>query len=116
MVYCLFCFQVQWRPLLVAAAMTHLPVEGQEVKMCPSMLQELRLQRMQHSGTVNVEVDSTESVDLAKVMEEMREQYEALVRKRKMELEEWFKSKVRWGSNVHGNVKKRLRIKSDEKF
>ena len=69
--------------------------EGEElVYMKSNHEEELRLQRMQHSGTVNVEVDSTESVDLAKVMEEMREQYEALVRKRKMELEEWFKSKV----------------------
>lgn len=55
----------------------------------------MRLLRVQQSGTVNVEVDSTESVDLTKVLEEMREQYESVVVKNKLELEKWFKAKVR---------------------
>uniref|UniRef100_A0A4W6C9I2 Keratin 99 n=1 Tax=Lates calcarifer TaxID=8187 RepID=A0A4W6C9I2_LATCA len=45
-------------------------------------------------GTVNVEVDSAESVDLTKILEEMREQYEAVVAKNKMEVEKWFQTKV----------------------
>lgn len=52
--------------------------------------------RAQTSGKVNVEVDSTESVDLTQVLEEMRTQYEAVVMKNKLELEKWFKAKVRW--------------------
>ncbi|XP_041819938.1 keratin, type I cytoskeletal 19-like [Chelmon rostratus] len=56
--------------------------------------EEMRLLRVQQSGTVNVEVDSTESVDLTKVLEEMREQYESVVVKNKLELEKWFKAKV----------------------
>ncbi|XP_045902897.1 keratin 99 [Micropterus dolomieu] len=50
--------------------------------------------RIQQTGTVNVEVDSAESVDMIKVLEEMREQYEAVVMKNKLELEKWFQSKV----------------------
>lgn len=87
--------------------MTQTPALGQEVQMCPlSMLQEKRLLRVQQGGSVNVEVDSAQSVDLAKVLEEMREQYEAVVMKNKMELEKWFNLKVRWWSNVPENVKK----------
>lgn len=59
------------------------------------MLQEMRLARLQQSGNVNVEVDSTDSVDLSSVLEEMREQYEAVMSKNKLELEKWFKAKVR---------------------
>ncbi|KAM8773656.1 keratin, type I cytoskeletal 19-like [Acanthopagrus schlegelii] len=56
--------------------------------------EEMRLVRVQQSGNVNVEVDSTDSVDLSKVLEEMREQYEAVMVKNKLELEKWFKAKV----------------------
>ncbi|XP_018520140.1 keratin, type I cytoskeletal 19 [Lates calcarifer] len=56
--------------------------------------EEMHLLRIQQSGTVNVEVDSAESVDLTKILEEMREQYEAVVAKNKMEVEKWFQTKV----------------------
>uniref|UniRef100_A0A8C9Y7C3 Keratin 99 n=1 Tax=Sander lucioperca TaxID=283035 RepID=A0A8C9Y7C3_SANLU len=46
------------------------------------------------TGMVNVEVDSTQSVDLTLVLQEIREQYEAMVVKNKQELEKWFQSKV----------------------
>ncbi|XP_040891257.1 keratin 99 [Toxotes jaculatrix] len=55
--------------------------------------EEMRALRVQQSGTVNVEVDSTESVDLTKILQEMREQYEALVVKNKLELEKWYQAK-----------------------
>lgn len=51
--------------------------------------------RAQHGGSVNVEVDSAESVDLTKVLTEMRQQYESLMEKNKFELEKWFQTKVR---------------------
>uniref|UniRef100_A0A3B4T4V2 Keratin 99 n=1 Tax=Seriola dumerili TaxID=41447 RepID=A0A3B4T4V2_SERDU len=54
--------------------------------------------RVQQSGAVNVDVDSAESVDLTKVLQEVREQYEAVVVKNKQELDKWFQSKVRWES------------------
>ncbi|KAI3352867.1 hypothetical protein L3Q82_019440 [Scortum barcoo] len=56
--------------------------------------EEMRQLRVQQSGTVNVEVDSTASTDLMKVLVEMREQYEALVLKNNQELEKWFKLKM----------------------
>lgn len=59
------------------------------------MLQEMILLRTQHTGNVNVEVDSTESVDLTKILEEMRQRYETVVRNNNIELEKWFKSQVR---------------------
>ncbi|XP_030271979.1 keratin, type I cytoskeletal 19-like [Sparus aurata] len=56
--------------------------------------EEMRLMRVQQSGNVNVEVDSTDSVDLSRVLEEMREQYEAVMVKNNLEIEKWFKAKV----------------------
>lgn len=56
--------------------------------------EEMRLLRVQQTGTVNVEVDNAESVDLNKVLEEMREQYESVMQKNKLELEKWYQSKV----------------------
>ncbi|KAM6942343.1 keratin, type I cytoskeletal 19-like [Lycodopsis pacificus] len=56
--------------------------------------EELSHMRIQQTGMVNVEVDSAKSVDLALVLQEMREQYESVVVKNKQELEKWFQSKV----------------------
>ncbi|XP_054459593.1 keratin, type I cytoskeletal 19-like [Anoplopoma fimbria] len=64
------------------------------VYMKSNQKEELHHLRIQQTGGVNVEVDSPESVDLNAVLEEMREQYEAVVVKNKLELEKWFQSKV----------------------
>uniref|UniRef100_A0A3P8TTR1 Keratin 99 n=1 Tax=Amphiprion percula TaxID=161767 RepID=A0A3P8TTR1_AMPPE len=56
--------------------------------------EEMTQVRIQQSGNVNVEVDSAQSVDLTKVLEEMREQYESVMVKNKLELEKWFQAKV----------------------
>ncbi|XP_040002103.1 keratin, type I cytoskeletal 50 kDa-like [Xiphias gladius] len=56
--------------------------------------EEVRLLRIQEIGNVNITMDATDSVDLKKVLQETREQYEALVIKNKLELEKWFQSKV----------------------
>uniref|UniRef100_A0A3B4T544 Keratin 99 n=1 Tax=Seriola dumerili TaxID=41447 RepID=A0A3B4T544_SERDU len=45
-------------------------------------------------GVGGGDVDSAESVDLTKVLQEVREQYEAVVVKNKQELDKWFQSKV----------------------
>uniref|UniRef100_A0A3Q2Q4X4 Keratin, type I cytoskeletal 50 kDa n=1 Tax=Fundulus heteroclitus TaxID=8078 RepID=A0A3Q2Q4X4_FUNHE len=46
-------------------------------------------------GQVNVEVDAPAPVDLAQVMAELREHYEALIAKNRREVELWFQNKVR---------------------
>ncbi|KAM7009829.1 keratin, type I cytoskeletal 19-like [Tautogolabrus adspersus] len=56
--------------------------------------EEMQEQRIQQTGAVNVEVDSAESVDLTKVLEEVREQYEAVAVKNNLELEKWFQTKM----------------------
>lgn len=68
--------------------------------------------RVQQSGNVNVEVDSTDSVDLSRVLEEMREQYEAVMVKNNLEIEKWFKAKVRWERTFENTENKT----HDEKF
>lgn len=58
--------------------------------------QEMRLLRAQVSSDVTVEVDAGSSqVNLAKVMEEMREQYETMMIKNKQDQEKWFNAQVR---------------------
>ena len=74
----------------------------------------MRLVRVQQSGNVNVEVDSTDSVDLSKVLEEMREQYEAVMAKNKLELEKWFKAKVRRERTFENTENKNFDEKVDE--
>ncbi|XP_061889011.1 keratin, type I cytoskeletal 19-like [Entelurus aequoreus] len=56
--------------------------------------EELKAMRLQYTGNVNVEVDSASSVDLSKILQDVREQYEALALKNKQELERWFQAKM----------------------
>ncbi|KAB5559376.1 hypothetical protein PHYPO_G00028290 [Pangasianodon hypophthalmus] len=65
--------------------------------------EELHMVRTQQSGAVNVQVDCAPAVNLNKELEEMREQYEALVLKNHKTLEQWFQSKVK---NLNSEVLK----------
>ncbi|KAM9856936.1 keratin, type I cytoskeletal 20-like [Aulostomus maculatus] len=55
-------------------------------------MQELRMQLK--NSTVKVEVDSPDPVDLSKVLHELRQEYESLVLKNKLELEKWYQTKM----------------------
>lgn len=51
--------------------------------------------RSQVSGKINVELDTTPQVDLSRIIAEIREEYEAIIRKNNKALEDWYKQKVR---------------------
>ncbi|XP_049575879.1 keratin, type I cytoskeletal 17 [Syngnathus scovelli] len=56
--------------------------------------EEMNAARSQYTGNINIEVDSASSVDLSKILQEVREQYEALALKNKQELERWYQAKM----------------------
>lgn len=65
------------------------------------MLQEMQQLRIQHKmSVVNVEVDTPVPVDLSKVLQDVRQEYESLVMKNKLELEKWYQMKVRCEHNL----------------
>uniref|UniRef100_A0A4W5PHP5 Keratin 99 n=1 Tax=Hucho hucho TaxID=62062 RepID=A0A4W5PHP5_9TELE len=55
---------------------------------------EMHLMRTQQCGAVNVEMDCSSSVDMSKVLGEMRTQYEGIVVKNQRDTAKWFESKV----------------------
>ena len=50
--------------------------------------------RGQVGGDVNVEMDAAPGVDLSRILNEMRDQYEKMAEKNRKDAEDWFFSKV----------------------
>ncbi len=46
------------------------------------------------SSSVNVEVDAAPQQDMARIMEEIRQQYEGVIEKNRRDMESWYKDKV----------------------
>ena len=61
---------------------------------CSVIVQEMKSMRGQVGGDVNVEMDAAPGVDLSRVLNEMRDQYEKIAEKNRKDAEEWFFSKV----------------------
>lgn len=53
--------------------------------------------RGQTGGDVSVEMDAAPSVDLSRILNEMRDQYEQMAEKNRRDAEAWFLSKVGFG-------------------
>lgn len=56
--------------------------------------QEMNALRGQVGGDVSVEMDAAPGVDLSRILNEMRDQYEKMAEKNRKDAEEWFFTKV----------------------
>lgn len=72
--------------------------------------------RKQVTGSVNVEVDVAPAVDLGKIMEEMRAQYERLVEKQRFEAKSVFEKKVKeWNMEIQTDTTELEKCKKEFK-
>lgn len=56
--------------------------------------QEMNALRGQVGGDVSVEMDAAPGVDLSRILNEMRDQYEKMAEKNRKDAEDWFFTKV----------------------
>lgn len=65
----------------------------------------MQVARGSAAGQINVEMDAAPGVDLTKILNDMRENYETLAEKNHRDAEAWFAQKVRWPPTYkYGNV------------
>lgn len=62
-------------------------------------LQEMKLLQSQSNGDVNVQINTAPGEDLLKKLNEMRQEYEAIIQKNRAEVEKWYESKVNGDSS-----------------
>lgn len=73
---------------------------GSDMPISAVSFQEVSALRGQVGGQVSVEVDSAPGIDLAKILSDMRGQYEVMAEKNRKDAEDWFTSRVRRGERV----------------
>lgn len=67
---------------------------GPDMSISALSFQEISALRGQVGGQVSVEVDSAPGIDLAKILSDMRSQYEVMAEKNRKDAETWFISQV----------------------
>lgn len=67
---------------------------GPDMPLSALRFQEISALRGQVGGQVSVEVDSAPGVDLAKILSDMRSQYEVMAEKNRKDAETWFTTQV----------------------
>ena len=65
-------------------------------------LQEVNTLKCQLGDKLSIELDTEPSVDLSRVLEETRCQYEAMVETNRRDVEQWFQAQVRQGCRAGG--------------
>ena len=73
---------------------------GPDMPISAVSFQEISMLKGQVGGQVSVEVDSAPGIDLAKILSDMRSQYEVMAEKNRKDAEAWFTSKVWRGRQV----------------
>uniref|UniRef100_A0A8C4TIE1 IF rod domain-containing protein n=1 Tax=Erpetoichthys calabaricus TaxID=27687 RepID=A0A8C4TIE1_ERPCA len=73
---------------------SHQTSNNQEVEALKKEIEEMTKQHRQMSGTVSVNVTTTESPDLKQILDDLRAEYEDIVRRNKEDLEMWFNKQV----------------------
>lgn len=60
------------------------------------LAQEVRILKSQLGDRLRIELDTEPTVDLARVLAQMRCQYETMVETNRQDVEQWFQAQVRW--------------------
>ncbi|XP_014865157.1 PREDICTED: keratin, type I cytoskeletal 47 kDa-like [Poecilia mexicana] len=84
--------------LTLTMSSLELTLEGlneERIRMDREHDEEMEELRRQGAGQVTVEVDDSGSCDLERVLVEMREQYEIMIKNNKKEIEKWYQEKIK---------------------
>ncbi|XP_030112122.4 keratin, type I cytoskeletal 19 isoform X1 [Taeniopygia guttata] len=89
------------RPLLDNLTLTKSDLEMQFESLKEEILdlkknheEEMKLLQSQSNGDVNVQINTAPGEDLLKKLNEMRQEYEAIIQKNRAEVEKWYESKM----------------------
>ncbi|NXB87691.1 K1C15 protein, partial [Vidua chalybeata] len=89
------------RPLLDNLTLTKADLEMQFESLKEEIIdlkknheEEMKLLQSQTNGDVNVQINTAPGEDLLKKLNEMRQEYEAIIQKNRAEVEKWYESKM----------------------